>query len=62
MNAGLLNLFRIEEIRKKIFITLSLLFVYRIGYQIPLPGVNFDNLQLYGKAKSASSCVRLSGD
>ncbi len=40
MFAPILNLFRVEEIRKRIFITLALLFVYRIGFHVPLPGVN----------------------
>ena len=38
--SAFLNVFRIPELRKKIFITLALLFVYRIGFHIPLPGVN----------------------
>ncbi len=40
MNTGILNLFRITEIRNKIFLTLGLLIVYRIGFHIPVPGVN----------------------
>ena len=34
------NIFRVEELRKKIIITLSLLIVYRIGCFIPTPGIN----------------------
>ena len=34
------SIFRVPELRKKIFITVALLFVYRIGWHIPLPGVN----------------------
>lgn len=34
------NIFRIEELRKKIFITLSLLIVYRAGCFIPTAGVD----------------------
>ena len=34
------NIFKIEELRKKIFITLSLLIVYRAGCFIPTAGVN----------------------
>ena len=40
MIAPILNLFRVEEIRKRIFVTLGLLFVYRIGWHVPLPGVD----------------------
>ncbi|MBK8098937.1 MAG: preprotein translocase subunit SecY [Planctomycetes bacterium] len=34
------NLFKVKEIRTKILITLGLLLVYRIGFYIPLPGVD----------------------
>ena len=35
-----INAFKIKEIRKKIFITLALIVVYRLGSFIPIPGVN----------------------
>ena len=34
------NAFKVKEIRKKIFITLLLLLVYRLGCYIPVPGVD----------------------
>ncbi len=34
------NVFRIEEMRQKLFTTVSLLFVYRIGFRIPIPGIS----------------------
>ena len=34
------NLFKIPELKRKIFITLALLFVYRVGIHVPTPGVN----------------------
>jgi preprotein translocase subunit SecY len=34
------NIFRIPDLRKRIFFTLALLFVYRVGGHIPIPGVN----------------------
>src|SRR5699024_5697995 len=34
------NAFKVKEIRKKIFITLLLLLVYRIGCYIPVPGLD----------------------
>lgn len=39
--SALLNVFRLPELRKKIFVTLALLFIYRIGFHIPLPGVDY---------------------
>ncbi len=37
---ALANLFRIEELRKRVLFTLALLAVYRIGAHIPTPGIN----------------------
>ena len=39
-NASVTNLFTVPEIRNKVLITLGLLLIYRIGFFIPLPGVN----------------------
>ncbi|MBN2492797.1 MAG: preprotein translocase subunit SecY [Planctomycetes bacterium] len=36
------SIFRVPELRKKILITVGLLFIYRIGSHVPLPGVNID--------------------
>ncbi|MBE5733574.1 MAG: preprotein translocase subunit SecY [Clostridiales bacterium] len=42
----IVNAFKIKEVRKKIFITIALLFVYRLGCYIPVPGVEiFSGLQ-----------------
>ena len=37
---ALSNLFRIEDLRKRVLFTLALLAVYRIGAHIPTPGIN----------------------
>ncbi|MFH2091134.1 MAG: preprotein translocase subunit SecY [Pseudomonadota bacterium] len=34
------NLLKIPELKRKIFITLAFLFVYRVGIHVPTPGVN----------------------
>src|SRR3954447_2135140 len=36
----LINIFRIPELRNKVLFTLFMLAVYRIGYHVPLPGVD----------------------
>ncbi|MDM6587636.1 preprotein translocase subunit SecY [Staphylococcus aureus] len=44
----LVNFFRTKEVRKKIFFTLAMLVIFKIGTYIPAPGVNpaaFDNPQ-----------------
>ena len=34
------NMFKNKEIRKKIFFTLAMLLIYRIGSSIPVPGID----------------------
>ena len=34
------NIFRIQDLRKKILFTMALLAIYRIGFHIPIPGFN----------------------
>jgi preprotein translocase subunit SecY len=36
----LINIFRIPELRNKVLFTLLMLGIYRIGYHVPLPGVD----------------------
>lgn len=44
----IVNAFKIKEVRRKILITLALLFVYRLGCYIPVPGVAvFDGMGEY---------------
>src|SRR3954468_15067216 len=44
----LANVFRIPELRNKVLFTIFMLMIYRVGYHVPLPGVdqsNFEALQ-----------------
>ena len=44
----IVNAFKIKEVRRKILITIALLFVYRLGCHIPVPGVQvFEGLEEY---------------
>lgn len=44
----IVNAFKIKEVRTKIFITIALIFVYRLGCYIPVPGVDmFKGLESY---------------
>lgn len=55
---ALLNVFKIPELRNKILFTLAMLVVYRIGYWIPLPGVNQDELsKFFSKAAEEGSAA-----
>lgn len=59
MNVSLGNLLRVKEIRTKILITLGLLCCYRIGFAIPLPGVDVEPFfQTYtGKATGLDKLI-----
>ncbi|MCD6148816.1 preprotein translocase subunit SecY, partial [bacterium] len=37
--------FKIPDIRKKIFFVLSILALFRVMANIPIPGINFENLE-----------------
>lgn len=39
-NGGFQNIFKIPELRKRIFYTFALLLVYRIGVHVPTPGID----------------------
>lgn len=43
----LINIFRIPELRNKVLFTLFMLAIYRIGYHVPLPGVDQDKFAAY---------------
>ena len=44
----IVNAFKIKEVRRKILITIALIFVYRLGCYIPVPGVtSFKGLSEY---------------
>ena len=48
------NCFKVKEIRKKIFITLLLLLVFRLGCYIPVPGIDVDTFKNYIEGGSYS--------
>ncbi|MDE1162850.1 MAG: preprotein translocase subunit SecY [Acidobacteriaceae bacterium] len=49
------NVFRIPDLRKRIFFTLGLLAVYRLGAHIPTPGINADMLSQFFNQNSGSA-------
>ena len=48
----LVNIIRIKELRDKILFTLFILLIYRIGTQIPVPGINISALKLFLESQS----------
>jgi preprotein translocase subunit SecY len=47
MSNSLVNIFKIKELRNKIIFTIAILIIYRIGAQIPVPGIDFTALKNY---------------
>ncbi|MBN1151398.1 preprotein translocase subunit SecY [candidate division WOR-3 bacterium] len=47
------NIFKVEDLRKKIFWTAFLLVIYRLGGHIPLPGINAVALSKFFQAQQA---------
>ncbi|MFN0206412.1 MAG: preprotein translocase subunit SecY [Planctomycetota bacterium] len=48
-----LNLFKIPELRNRILITCGILLVYRLGYFIPLPGIDISTMEEARNAQGA---------
>ena len=55
MFKSLLVIWGIPELRNKILFTISIMFVFRIGSHITVPGINFSVLESYLNSNSASS-------
>ena len=54
----IMNVFRIPELRRKIIFTLGLLCIYRIGFAVPLPGVDQKTfVDVMGRASEDSGAV-----
>ena len=56
MLAKFATIFKIPELRRKIYLTLFLLFVYRMGFFIPLPTID------QGKMQETFAKMQSSGD
>ncbi|MFN0010817.1 MAG: preprotein translocase subunit SecY [Phycisphaerales bacterium] len=62
MLQALINTFRVPELRNKILFTLGLLAVYRIGFWIPLPGVDQTELaKTFAQASQDDSALARAG-
>src|SRR4051795_10818293 len=56
-----INIFRVPELRNKVLFTLMMLAIYRIGFHVPIPGVNQEGLRKLSEnqAKGGSAAGRL---
>ena len=53
------NMFRIPDLRRKIFFTLFMFLIYRIGTAIPAPGVDLDQVQLLTESSEQGGVIGL---
>ncbi len=59
MSNSLVNMFKIEELRKRIVFTFLALVVFRVGAFIPIPGIDPEVLKLYFLSQSNSTTIGL---
>lgn len=53
----LINIFRVPELRNKVLFTFFMLLIYRIGYHVPLPGVDQHSFQELAKNQDDTSAA-----
>mgnify|MGYP000122608288 CR=1 FL=1 len=54
IGGGFGNIFKIPELRNKLLFTLGLLVIYRLGFAVPIPGVNQEAMSsVTGKPRRA---------
>lgn len=55
MSNTLTSILKIKELRQRVFYTLSLLILFRIGAQLPVPGVNISALKIFLQSNTAGN-------
>ena len=55
MLSAFTNSLKIPELRQRIFFTLALLFIARVGANIPLPGMNTEPIQAFFAEQSGAA-------
>jgi len=57
MLRAFINVFRIPDLRNKVLFTLLMLAVYRVGFYVPLPGVNQEQLARHWKGAAGGGAA-----
>ncbi len=52
--SNLSNMFRVPDLRNKVLFTLTVIVIYRVGANIPCPGINFGTLTQYASTGSTN--------
>jgi len=53
----LVNIFRVKDLRDRIIFTIFMLVIFRLGANIPIPGVNINALKIFMTAQQAAGTV-----
>lgn len=56
-NNPLTDIFRVKDLRDRILFTVFVLIIFRLGANLPIPGVNINALRLYMTAQEATGTV-----
>ncbi len=56
-NNALFDVFRVKDLRQRIFFTLSMLVIFRLGTILPIPGIDINALKLYFMSQQGSSNI-----
>jgi len=56
-NNPLVDIFRIKDLRERIFFTVGVLVVFRLGAAIPIPGINVNALKVYFMTQSSGTGI-----
>ena len=58
-NNALLDMFRIKELRERIFFTFFMLIIFRLGATLPIPGINVNALKLYFMTQESTGGISI---
>ncbi|MBN2509827.1 MAG: preprotein translocase subunit SecY [Spirochaetales bacterium] len=53
----LIDIFRVRDLRQRVLFTIGMLIVFRIGANIPIPGININALKLYFMSQQGNSGI-----
>jgi len=56
-NNAFLDVFRIKDLRQRIFFTISMLTIFRLGATLPIPGIDINALKLYFMSQQGSGAI-----
>ncbi len=59
MIRAFINIFRIPDLRNKVLFTLLMLAVYRVGFYVPLPGINQEELEKHFQSAGGGTAEQM---